>query len=345
MSKLDSFDPGENLVLYSTPRRTSPKCESVVVRFPGRIHVTPIDCNRFDFGKAGGGGMGFAVEMDNRLHMRVSTRDVTTGEDIHKPLLHHYMALIKRLFIYDGGLEVKSEISNLMLQHFGLGSSVAIATACMQGANVLFESPLPREEIRRLVASNFVEVYNGRLCRGLETGVGTYVILNGGLAIIADEIVPLYSTSTLNGLPVVLVVPAATRPEAEKPESLEMLQRSLVLDSSYRYTRAYRMVMDIVPALDRDDLRSVGDVIWDFQFSGTHQSMIQAYQDGGLEIVKTLTILRKAGGTIVGMSSVGPAIYVVCKDPTPVLSVISDAKLPYHLTRVSARGVEVSEHT
>jgi len=341
MSKLVLFDPGDNLILHFTPKRIPPKFESLSVKFPGRIHITPIDCNRFDFGKPGGGGMGFAVELNNELHIKLSKRDTVVSEAIYQPLLNHYLALLKRLFMFDGGLEVKSQISNLMRQHFGLGSSVAIATACMQGINALFGSPLSHEDIRQLIATNFVEVCEGRLARGLETGVGTYVILNGGFAIIADEIVPLYSNNILNGVPVILVSPAIQRPETDKPESLDMLQRSLLLDSSYRYTRIYRIVMDIVPALNRHDLKAVGDVVWDFQFSGTHQSMIQAYQDGGIEIIRTMTLLRRAGGMIVGMSSVGPAIYAICEDPTDVLSAVSDAKLCYHLTRVSSTGVQI----
>ena len=340
MNELDLFDPGDNQVFHCVPKRTSPRIQSLGVRFPGRIHITPIDCNRFNFGKPGGGGIGFAVELNNELHVRLADKDVVISEPIHQPLLHHYLILLKRLFLFDGSLEVRCQISDPMRQHSGLGSSVAIATAFMQGVNVLFGCPLSYEEIRQLVAANFIEVCQSRLARGLETGVGTYVILNGGFAIIADEIVPLYSTTMLNGLQVVLVQPKIQRPETDRPESLDMLQRSLLLDSSYRYTRSYRIVMDIVPALNRRDLQSVGDIVWDFQFSGTHQSMIQAYEDGGIEIIKIMTLLRQVGGIIVGMSSVGPTIYAICEDTTDIVGAVSEAKLSYCLTRVSSSGVQ-----
>jgi predicted sugar kinase len=341
MSRLALFDPGNNLILHLPPKKILPKYKSLSMKFPGRIHITPIDCNRFDFGKPGGGGMGFAVELDNELHIKICQKDEIISDDIHKPLLNQYVALLRKLFVFDGGLEVKCQISSLMRQHSGLGSSVALAIACTQGINELFGAPLSGEDIRQLVADNFVEVSAGKLSRGLETGVGTYVILNGGFAIIADSVVPLYSTNVLNGLPVILVSPTIQRSETDKPESLDMLERSLLLDASYRYTRAYRIVMDIVPSLARRDLRAAGDVVWDFQFSGTHQSMIQAYHDGGIEIIQIMTLLRKAGGLIVGMSSVGPTLYAVCEDSQDVVSAVSSANLRSHLTCVSRKGIQI----
>lgn len=341
MSSMELFNPGENLILTCTPEKKQPKYRFTTVRFPGRIHVTPIDCNRFDFGKPGGGGMGFAIDMDNTLLIKVAQSDAVISQSVHKPLLQHYVTLLKHIFMFDGYLEIECRVSDAMRQHSGLGSSISVATACAQGVNALFGYPLSKDQIRRIIADNFVEVCEEKLSRGLETGVGSFVVLEGGFAVIADDIVPLYHSDVMNGLPVILIYPASERPGADKPESMDMLNRTFLLDSSYRYTRAYRMIMDIVPALARRDFRAVGRVVWDYQFSGTHQSMIQSYYDGGIEIIKTMTILYKAGASIVGMSSVGPTIYAVCENYGDLLSTITSSKLSYEKTRVSQFGLDI----
>lgn len=100
------------------------------------------------------------------------------------------------------------------------------------------------------------------------------------------------------------------------PESEEMVARSCVLDSHYRYYKAYALLMDMIPALKTGNLKDFGRLNWEFQFAGTHTSMIQAYRDRGLSLLKAMHILRDAGADVVGMSSVGPAIYALSEDPS-----------------------------
>jgi len=340
MTDMELFKPGEKLVFSPSVEPTEPRFRTLCLEFPGRIHITPIDCNRFDFGKPGGGGVGFAVSLDNTLRVELSNEDTIEADSLHEPLIRHYRTLIKLLFNYSGGLSIRLRLADVMRQHSGLGSSAAIATACTQGINMLFGSPLRQEDVRKLVSENFVEVCGDALTRGLETGVAPFVVLNGGLAVMGDEVVAVYSTPALNDMPVVLVSPHAPRPESDRPESLDMLRRSLVLDASYRYTRAYGVLMDFVPAIARGDLRAAGDVVWDFQFGGTHLSMVQARYDGGLELIRVMTLLRQSGGIIVGMSSVGPTLYAVSEDPSNVIDAVSDAGLSYLLTQVSSKGIE-----
>ena len=78
-----------------------------------------------------------------------------------------------------------------------------------------------------------------------------------------------------------------------------MVQQSFRLDESYRYIRAYRLIMDLLPAL-LECCGAHGDAVWEFRFSGTH-SMLQGYEDGGVEIIRTMTFLRRSGAQIVGM--------------------------------------------
>ena len=341
MTQTELFDPGENLLLNIPKRHGTPVHESVSVSFPARIHISPIDCNRFAFGRPGGGGMGFAVKTDNSLSVSVSDEDMINGTPGQRLLLAHWVILAKNVLSYEGGLSVSASISGLMHQHSGLGSSAVVATACMQAINLLFGKPLSMEEIRRLIAYNFVEACDNRLSRGLETGVGTYVLLAGGFCIIGDKIVPLFASHVLDDHPLLLVQPKIFRPDMDKPESIEMLNRSFELDASYRYIRAYRSIMDIAPCLYEGDIEGFGKVVWDFQFAGTHISMVQAYDDGGILLYKIMTELKNAGASVVGLSSVGPTIFALAKDLSALREVARSFGCNHFETEVSGKGVEM----
>lgn len=339
MSDFDLFEAGTNLILPREPRKAVLQQPKVDIRFPGRIHISPIDCNRFAFGKPGGGGLGFAVALDNTLSVSITEQDNIVSLQSHRTLIAHWTALMKKLFMYEGGLTLVSNISTHMRQHSGLGSSVTLAAACTQAINLMFGEPFSVQELRRIIAYNFVESCQGKLARGLETGVGSQATLKGGFCIIGDKTACLYSSHLLDNLPVLLIFPNVKRPNLDQPESLEMLSRSLDLDASYRYIRAYRTLMDIAPAVEEQDISTIGQVVWDFQFSGTHQSMIQSYEDGGVRIIEILTTMRKAGAKIVGMSSVGPTIYAVGTD---VNSLVIEAKRigeAYVITQLDGQGI------
>jgi beta-ribofuranosylaminobenzene 5'-phosphate synthase len=344
MGDMTLFDPGELISTLDMECEKCPTIDSVKVTFPNRIHISPIDCNRFDFGKAGGGGIGFAVKMDNHLEMSTSDTDKITADPIFVPLIKHYIFLVKRLFNYSGGFRVNCRIAKTVFQHSGLGSSIAVACSVLQTANFIFGNPIQIDSLRKLIATNFVESCNGKVVRGLETGVGSCNILRGGLSVVGDDVASAYHTNRLNELPVVLLMPNTQRPDMDKPESIDMLKRSLLLDSSYRYTRAYRIIMDIIPAIEKNDLDTVGNVVWDFQFAGTHISMIQAYLDGGIKIYETLNLARQFGGSIVGMSSVGPLVYAICENPDPIISEATNRDISVQFTQVSPKGVRIVEN-
>lgn len=339
LQEFDLFDAGERLIVPDRLRGAIPVRETATVRFPGRIHISPIDCNRFGFGRAGGGGVGFAVTLDNTVEARVATETTVEGLRGQQAVLLHWTFLMLKMLQFDGGIHLSLKLCPQMDQHSGLGSSVAVAAACLTVINNLFGNPYTKTELRDALTSNFVEQCRGRVTRGLETGVGSHLILHGGFCAVGDDTLLLSSLHELDDYPVMLVCPKTSRHHNDDPECLEMLKRSLRLDESYRYTRAYRLVMDLLPALRRRDLETAGDVVWEFQFSGTHQSMLQGYEDGGVEIIRTMTFLKQSGAQVVGMSSVGPTIYALSEHMDCVVRAANNAGLLYTMTRVDPFGM------
>ncbi|MFC1604988.1 hypothetical protein ACFL5F_08175 [Planctomycetota bacterium] len=312
MDSIVSFEPGDDIKTLGLTRRAKWVHSSIRIRFPSRIHATPIDCNRFTFGRPGGGGLGFAVTTSNILSAaRHSDLDIQSSNPVHLPLVTHYARVMQHVLGVQVRLAVTIQMAKMTRQHFGLGSSVCLACAVVSAINTMCGKPLSVGEMRCLIAHNFVEEFRGRVTRGLETGVGTSVAFRGGISVVADALVEIFHRDFPANLDIVLVDPKTTRPNSDQPESEEMLRRTFFLDNSYRFTKAYDLLMNIIPALQDGDLRRFGEYMWDIQFSGTHLSMIQSYENYGKRIYETLGCLRENGAVACGLSSVGPAIYAI----------------------------------
>lgn len=308
-----TFDAGDQIDNLGINIKTDLKLSRIKMIFPSRIHITPIDCNRFAFGEPGGGGIGFAVDLQNQLDIEVNHKidKINSNSNRYTLIISHYNKIIKTIFNTEITFKFNLKLSDLVIQHFGLGSSTSVGCATIFGLNKLFGNPLTIDEIRRLVAYNFVEEYNGKLTKGLETGVGTSVILRGGISVVANDLIEIFNKPIPANKALLLIDPKTTRPNIDHPESMDMLERTFFLDLSYKYTKSYNILMDIIPALYFDDFIKFGKYVWDIQFSGTHLSIIQSYEDFGKKIYTILGVLKSVGMDVCGLSSVGPAIFSI----------------------------------
>lgn len=337
MKKFNLIKPGSKFNKMGISKKSAVISKNISIKFPSRIHITPIDCNRFDFGMPGGGGIGFAIDLTNILSFSFANGlIVKSSNKKYENIIIHFVKLMECIFGTDLKFNIFLELAPIIRQHFGLGSSVCVACGITWGLNKLCGSPLSTEELRTLIAYNFVEEYNNGLTRGLETGVGTSVVFKGGISVVANNIIEILNRKFPNGYSVLLINPKTTRKQMDKPESEEMLNRTFFLDESYRYIKSYNILMDIIPAIYSEDLKKLGNYIWDIQFSGTHLSMIQSYSNYGRKIYDILGTLRGLGAIVCGISSVGPAIYCICKNDETVFFKDS-LKSKYH------KNISISE--
>ncbi len=66
--------------------------------------------------------------------------------------------------------------------------------------------------------------------------------------------------------------------------------------------------MDLIPAIERDDLKKIGDVVWEVEFRGSKRAEVEHHS---FEIYYYMSNLRESGLEFVGMSSVGPSIAII----------------------------------
>ncbi len=335
-----SFSPGENIRPCGLQKtyRLSPVAGTVVARAPARIHLTVLDMNRFSPDRPGGGGIGFAIG----VYCTAEVECIPSGLEIdytREPILRHFVEAFRQVVGYKGGFRIRAR--DHQHEHVGLGSTSTILIAVANALNTAVGSPLTSDDLRLLLGCNFVEeTVAGSVAFGFETGVGPAASTHGGMVVMGDDLALVYRHAFAEGKRVYIVIPSSDISSAGEMEFDLLMNKARTLDYRARELKSYLVLMDLIPALERGDLRKAGDVIWEIEFRGSKRAEVEHH---GFEIYRYMAALRDAGLEFVGMSSVGPSIAVITDRPEEeVTEIIAKAGLRVAIaTTVDNEGLKV----
>ncbi len=303
-----TFAPGQHIKTLGLEKdyTLSPVKGRVTVRAPARIHLTVLDMNRFSPARPGGGGVGFAIQ----LYCSVEVECMPHGYEIEysRPvLIRHFVDVFTAVTGYRGGFKIRAQ--DHQHEHVGLGSTSTIMIALADALNYAVGSPLDSEDLRRLIGYNYVEeTEDSHIAFGFETGVGPAASLHGGMAIMGDELSLVCHHRFAAGKNVFIIIPPSDISSAGTKEFDLLMNKARVLDYRDRELKAYLIMMDLIPALLKDDLERMGEIIWEIDFRGSKRAEVEHHS---FEIYHYMSRLRDAGLEFVGMSSVGPSIAVI----------------------------------
>ena len=303
-----SFHPGENIRTLGLEKAypLTPVRGTVTVRAPARIHLTVLDMNRFAPARPGGGGLGFAIQ----LYCSVEVACTTSGLEIEysRPgIIRHFVEVFKAITGYAGGFSIHAR--DHQHQHVGLGSTSTIMISLAHALNYAVGSPLTADQLRKIIGNNYVEeTADDTIAFGFETGVGPAVSTHGGMAVMGDELTLVYHHPFGRGKNVFVVIPSSDISSAGAREFDLLMNKARTLDYRDRELKAYFMLMDLIPALEKDDLPRMGNIIWEIEFRGSKRAEVEHHS---FEIYHYMSQLREAGLEFVGMSSVGPSIAII----------------------------------
>jgi beta-RFAP synthase len=304
-----TFAPGKNLKTLGLEKKKyalKPVKGSVLVRAPARIHLTVLDMNRFAPDHAGGGGIGFAIQCYCTAEVRCTAKEITIDYN-RAPIVRNFIEVFKKATGYKGGFSLK--VTDHEHQHVGLGSTSTVMIAVATALNEAIGSPLTTTQLRHLIGHNYVEeTADGKIAFGFETGVGPAVSIHGGMVLMGDELSLVYHHPFAEGKNVYILIPPTDISSAGTQEFDLLMNKARTLDYRDRELKAYMFLMDLVPALERDDLKKAGDVIWEIEFRGSKRAEVEHHSYG---IYHYMNLLRERKLEFVGMSSVGPSIAVV----------------------------------
>ncbi|VVB72825.1 Beta-ribofuranosylaminobenzene 5'-phosphate synthase [uncultured archaeon] len=334
------FFPGESIYAlgFEKDYRLTPSAGKVRAVAPGRIHLTVLDMNRFAPNRPGGGGVGFALKIYCSAEVECTDSEVSIDYS-REPIVRHFVEVFRKTVRYNGGFKIK--IRDHEKKHVGLGSTGSVLLALGHAMNAAVGSPLKSEQIRLLLGHNYVEeTEDGRVTRGFETGVGPAAATYGGMVITGDELALVYRHSFAEGKNAFITIPPTVVSSAGRTEFDLLMNRARNLDYQDRELKAYLMLMDLIPALEKGDLKRIGDTIWEIEFRGSKRAEVEHH---GFEIYRHMSLLREAGLEFVGMSSVGPSIAIVTdKSREEVERVIESLGLEIAIeTKVDNEGLKI----
>jgi len=331
------FEPTDNIKLVKVELNDVKLLgEKVHCTYPNRIHITPIDCNRFNYGKPGGGGIGFAIKSKNSIDIKLSSVMKYSGPKDIQPIVTRSLYLMSTLLGLDNKFSIKINLAPEVLGHAGLGSNACLMTAICASINTLYNSPLNVRNLMEIVGVNFAECYKGKCVLGLETGVGPATTLLGGFCLISMDFLVTWHHK-FDFMPKMFIVNTQVkRPDFVGSEDDVMLKRSLYEDTKSRGVKSYEILMDLLPAISKHNLKIIGDIIWNIQFSGTHLSMIQRYNMFGKEIYSLLCKSKANNLEIIGLSSVGPSVFICSSKPAQVVHFLQSEGLSFLETEVQS---------
>lgn len=325
---LKEFEPGDKefirpLQSYGVePRSVGEVAErEVEVTVPARLHPTVFDMNRFNLHRAGGGGIGIAIKV--YFHARVRAlkepKFVIKGE--RTLIMEHFCYIFKELLGYPGGFEV--ELYDHKRRHVGMGSSIGSMLAVCIGINEVLGRPFTGRELRRIIGYHSCEESpngNGYLMPAFETGIGAMVGVNGGWILGTDDLemvyrVPLHNTKCIVFIPDVpsLEDEFLGKETAAASEVELLLRRARYLDSMQAGVKAQLVLYDMLPAMIKNDLRGIGNAMFDLTFLGSKRAECEQHGSHGAPIYNYISTFREIGAEVAGMSSVGPTIFALTR--------------------------------
>jgi beta-ribofuranosylaminobenzene 5'-phosphate synthase len=286
--------------------RLSPIKGTVHVSAPARIHLTVLDMNRFAPDHAGGGGVGFAIQCYCTAEVECTDGAIEIDYS-RRPIIYNFVEVFRKTVGYKGGFRIRA--TDHEHQHVGLGSTSTVMIAVATAINEAVGKPLTNDQLRKLIGNNYVEeTADGTIAFGFETGVGPAVSTHGGMAVMGDELTLVYHHPFAQGKHVHILIPPTDISSAGTKEFDLLMNKARTLDYRDRELKAYLFLMDLIPALEREDLKKIGDIIWEIEFRGSKRAEVEHHS---YKIYHYMSMLREADLEFVGMSSVGPSIAVV----------------------------------
>ena len=276
---------------------------------PSRASVSLIDSNTFSPGWPGGGNLGFAVDAWTTIKLAPTAGEVSADEvsgDYESKLLTHSTLLGWREFS-KVARRYKVIIETYPPRHIGLASSSALQAALLIALNHFDEVFSDEKEMLAHHSRNYTEVTGSGIEKGFTTGLGAFIALNGGFAMIDTDLEPIFSM-VLPEWPVYVAVPRARYDTTWSSEKHVLLGRARQLDRRDAFYKRQIISSQLLPALRLANLQKIGEAIFELQLLGSKLAEIESRPE---DLMSKISMLRNCGIECVFMSSLGPAVVII----------------------------------
>lgn len=301
--------------LDNLPRKTKKEIKSLNFRAPTRLNFGILDFTEMRPNLPGthcnSGSLGFGVNLYSTVGLTlIDEPDIIINGKLAEgknKLLKHVALIMKKLTDYKGGFEISAE--TIPYPHVGLGSTAALTCALYNAINIALGRPFTDRELVKISAFNYVEEGpNNKLYPGQSTGLSGWVAIKGGICIVTAEAELVIRDEIPENYKVIVgLSEIKEKGIAESDKELPDLQKFYLYDRFNAARICHWTLMRLIPAIKSKNYKEVGEITWDM-FTNSCKGVGAIMLRGSSEILEILLELRKAGGEICFISSVGPAI-------------------------------------
>jgi predicted sugar kinase len=272
--------------------------------------------------------------------IRISTRSP------RHPLIKHAALLMRKALNCDDSWSIDVADPN-PISHIGLGSSSGLIASVACAINELYGCPIDKATMVRYLAQNHGEEIDRSSshlmpvqCLGGSAAGGLY---KGGLIILAGASQVIAYMHLSKKYSIVIGVPSDFAPKDSKTlleEEEKMFEKIINCSKKYSKEVAYRLVHEVLPAVQTKDLRTIGDLIYDYRFNmGSIDFCSYSYKNLS-KLGRKLSVLRTSAD-VISLSSVGPAFFAITKQPLKCERVFKKNNLNTIRTAVSNESYRI----
>ena len=238
-------------------------------------------------------------------------------------------------------------------RHCGLGSTGAIQASIGAGINYMFGNPIAQKNLVKYLAQNYGEEIDGDeehlmpvQCIGGSAASGIY---KGGVFVLAGESTVISRGTISEDYVIVLGIPKNYKCQDAKTqfeEEEKNIDKFKECGRLYRTQIAYNILHQFLPAVVHQDVKTMGDVIFDYRYNmGSIQNCSYTYEDMP-QIMEELKFLKTEGLVdVLAISSVGPLVFAIGKDVTVCKKEFEKRNLNVYCTHINNDSFRILNET
>ena len=333
-----------------------PVCKNVRIKFPSRLNAMALDPAKITSNSNliyTPGELVFCVNIYNFVEVRIINKrgciGISEGSK-RKSLIKHAGMLMRKSLNFKEGLWINVD-NKKEIRHCGLGSSSRLIASVACAINELYGNPVNCDDLVKYVAQNHGEEIDGKedllmpvQCIGGSAAAGMF---NGGVLVIAGESCVIKTMDVSPDYDVVIGIPMDYK-ELDSKVFLEMeiknFDKFLKTGQRYGSKIAYNILHSVLPAMVRGDLKTIGDIVFDYRFNiGSIKNCSYCYPKLP-EITDKLAYLKIKGiADVLAISSVGPGIFAITKKSSMCVKAFKKVNLKTFVAKIENKKYSVLE--
>lgn len=334
------------------------KYKKVKVTVPARLNTMCFDLKTLTKPKKkfvyNAGELAFSVDVNTYAKIKIQQSKknlvVLSQNTKRKAIVKHAALIMKNALKIKDNIYV--EANNIYdYPHSGLGSSSSLISAVCIAINEAYGKPLNQRQLTLFIAQNHGEEIKSNdenlihvQCNGGSPSVALY---NGGMQIIVGESNMVLREEYPKGYTFILGIPKMYKKcDAESLMAIEKSQFPKMFKSSKDFSKdiAWKVLHELIPSIMKKDMKSIGDVLQYYRFQTDSLKIDSRTWNGLYSLVKSLMKFRNKNTPIISVSSCGPAIYILTKNPKQIENVLKRKGMITFSAKPNNEGYSISKY-